>query len=75
MCHDELKKDDFYVAKDLFNWPGILERNDREECEGNIKKLYQTFESLSFCIEDFNKFFLPCPELETYDLYTFYRDV
>lgn len=41
----------------------------------NIKKLFQTFESLSFCINDFNQFFNPFPEMETYDLFTFFRDV
>lgn len=40
-----------------------------------MKRFYQSFESLAFCLKDYDKFFTPEPEMQTYNLYSFFRDV
>ena len=59
----------------MFNWNDLHNKVNRETYEADIKKFFQTFESLAFCISDYDTFFNPFPEMETYDLFTFYRDV
>ena len=45
-----MKPNQVRVAEDIFNWEGIDDKKDRASCEKYIKMLFQSFESLAFCL-------------------------
>lgn len=59
ICNEDMDKDQIYVSRDAFNWEGINDRNDKEQAAKYIKRFFQSFESLAFCINDFENFFTP----------------
>lgn len=68
-----MKPNEIRYSKDVFNWEGIADRKDRMQCEKYIKKLFQSFESLAFCLIDEKNFFSPNPNKQIYDLFSLYH--
>lgn len=68
-----MKPNEIRVAEDIFNWEGISQRNDKSSCEKYIKMLYQSFESLAFCLNDESNFFELNPNKHIFDLFTCYK--
>ncbi len=70
-----MKPNQVRVAEDIFNWEGIDAKKDRASCEKYIKMLFQSFESLAFCLVNEKNFFQSNPSKHIYDLFTFYKEV
>ena len=69
-----MKPDSFKYAHDIFCWD-FEDRPDRVFCEKYIKRFFQSFESLAFCLFNEKNFFESDPHNYIYDFFTFYKNV
>ena len=70
-----MKQGTIYYGEDIFNWEKIKEEKSFKNCTNHMKRFYQAFESLAFCLLDQRKFFSGNPNDYVYDLYSWYIDV
>lgn len=70
-----MKANKFMLAEDIFNCETYSMNKSKVSCEKYVKLLFESFESLAFCLIHEKRFFEYNPSKQVYDLYTFYRSV